>query len=63
MTFFEDDRPRKRINAEPGESLYDLSVEDLQARIEIYRAEIARLEQELEAKQKHRVAADSFFRR
>ena len=63
MTFLEDDRPRKPPSAQPGEMLADLSVEELKARIEIYRAEIERLEGDIEAKEKHRKAADSIFRR
>ncbi|HEX9903632.1 MAG TPA: DUF1192 domain-containing protein [Propylenella sp.] len=63
MTFLEDDRPRKKATAQPGEALADLSVDELKARIDLYRGEIARLEREIEAKEKHLKAADSFFRR
>jgi uncharacterized small protein (DUF1192 family) len=63
MSFFEDDRPKKPPAVQPGEALADLSVDELKARIDIYRAEIERLSREIEAKEKHRQAADSFFRR
>jgi uncharacterized small protein (DUF1192 family) len=60
---FEDDRPKKPPAAQVGENLYDLSLEELTARIELYRGEIERLTREIEAKQKSRAAADTFFRR
>ena len=63
MSFLDDDRPKKPPTAQPGEILAELSVDELKARIEIYRTEIARLERDIEAKEKHRQAADSFFRR
>ena len=60
---FEDDRPRKPPAAQPGESLADLSLEELAARIDTYREEIERLTREIEGKKKSLAAADSFFRR
>ena len=63
MSFLDDDRPRKKPAPQPGESLADLSVEELKARIEIYRGEIERLSRDIEAKERHLKAADSFFRR
>ena len=63
MSFLDDDRPRKKSAPQPGESLADLSVEELKARIEIYRGEIERLTRDIEAKERHLKAADSFFRR
>lgn len=62
MTFLDDDRPKKPAAAQPGEALADLSIAELHARIELYRAEIARLEQEIQAKEKSRSAAEGFFR-
>ncbi|MBA3516708.1 MAG: DUF1192 domain-containing protein [Rhizobiales bacterium] len=62
MSMRDDDRPKKPVAASPDEILDTLSIEELRARIEIYRAEIARLERDLEAKEKSRRAADSFFR-
>jgi uncharacterized small protein (DUF1192 family) len=63
MTFLDDDRPKKRAAVQPGEQLADLSVDELKERIEIYRAEIERLEREIAAKEKHMKAAESIFRR
>ena len=63
MSFLDDDRPRKKPAPQPGESLADLSLEELKARIEIYRGEIERLKRDVEAKEQHLKAADSFFRR
>jgi uncharacterized small protein (DUF1192 family) len=63
MAFLDDDRPRKPATAQPGENLADLSVEELRARIALYRSEIERLEREVEAKEKHLKAASSIFRR
>ena len=63
MTFLDDDQPKPRPAAHPGESLADLSVEELRERIQLYRTEIERLERDAEAKEKHLKAADSLFRR
>jgi uncharacterized small protein (DUF1192 family) len=63
MTFLDDDRPKKKATAQPGEPLADLSIEELKARIALYREEIGRLEAEIAAKEKHMKAAESFFRR
>ena len=62
MSIFDEDRPRKPVSAQPGESLATLSVEELRARIEIYRAEIGRIEQDIAAKEASRKAADAVFR-
>jgi uncharacterized small protein (DUF1192 family) len=63
MSFLEDEQPRRKPAAQPGENLADLSVEELKARILLYREEIERLERDIEAKERHRKAADAFFRR
>lgn len=63
MSFLDDNEPRPKPTAHPGEPLSDLSVEELKARVALYRAEIERLEREVEAKEKHLKAADSFFKR
>ena len=62
MTFLDDDRPKPPSIARPGETLADLSIDELQGRIDLYRAEIERLTREIEAKEKSRKAAESFFR-
>lgn len=63
MTFLDDNEPKPKPTAHPGENLEDLSVEELKERIALYHSEIARLEKEVEAKEKHLKAADSLFRR
>ena len=63
MTFLDDDRPKRKPTAQPGEILAELSIEELKARIALYRSEIERLEAEIAAKEKHMQAAESFFRR
>jgi uncharacterized small protein (DUF1192 family) len=63
MSFLDDNEPRPRPTARPGEALADLSVDELKARIGLYQEEIARLTREIEAKEKHLKAADAFFRR
>ncbi len=63
MTFLDDDRPKKRAAAQPGEILAELSIEELKARITLYQDEIRRLEGEIAAKERHLKDAESFFRR
>jgi len=59
----EDDRPRKKPVHEIGQDLSLLSVEELAERIAALKAEIARLEAALAAKQASRSSADQFFKR
>ncbi len=63
MTFFDDDRPAKKIAHEIGSDLSILSVGDLDARIELLRQEIDRLEADKVKKQAGRMAADSLFKK
>jgi uncharacterized small protein (DUF1192 family) len=59
-----DEEPLKRAKAhEIGQDLSLLSVEELTARIDVLRDEIARIEQELSQKGATRAAADALFRR
>ena len=60
---FDDDRPLKPAAATPGEDLSLLSLHELEERISLYRAEIARIEADLAAKQSSRAAAEDVFRR
>ena len=62
-TIDEDDRPKKKIAHEIGQDLTLLSVTELNARIELMRGEIARLEADIRNKQASRSAADQFFKR
>ena len=63
MTFFDDDRPAKKIAHEIGADLSMLSVGDLDARIDLLNQEIARLEADKQKKQTGRMAADNFFKK
>lgn len=63
MTFFDDDRPAKKLAHEIGSDLSMLSVGDLDARIDLLKQEIARLEADKQKKQAGRTAADSFFKK
>jgi uncharacterized small protein (DUF1192 family) len=62
MSFPDDDRPKPKPVAYPGENLAELSLDELKARIALYRDEIARLEGEMARKQASLQAAQSFFR-
>ncbi|HVZ13845.1 MAG TPA: DUF1192 domain-containing protein [Bauldia sp.] len=59
----EDDRPKKKIAHEVGEDLSRLSLDELAARVELLKAEIARLEEAAAAKRQSAAAASAFFRR
>lgn len=63
MTFFDDDRPAKKLAHEIGSDLSMLSVGDLDARIDLLKQEIARLEADKQKKQAGRMAADNFFKK
>ena len=64
MALIDDDplAPVRKPSHEIGQPLEALSVDELDERIALLRAEIARLEQIRAAKQASRAAADSFFR-
>ena len=62
MSFFEEDRPARKIAHEIGSDLSLLSVDELAARIELLRAEIERLETEKQKKGASRSAAENLFR-
>nr|NKR04598.1 DUF1192 domain-containing protein [Escherichia coli] len=59
----DDDRPRKAVSHEIGQPLDTLSLSDLDERIAVLRAEIARIEAARAAKQAAQGAADAFFKR
>lgn len=61
--FDDDNRPKRRAAAVPGEDLSLLSISDLEERIALYRGEIERLEADIAAKRASRDAADAVFRR
>ena len=62
MSLFDDDRPARKTVHEIGSDLSLLSVDELAARIEILKEEIARLEAERVKKGASRSAAESLFR-
>lgn len=59
--FLDDDLPKKPKAHEIGMDLSSLSIEELKDRIELLRAEIARLEADIAAKGSTRSAAESVF--
>lgn len=59
----EDDKPKKKVAHEIGQDLTLLSVEELDARVQLLRDEINRLEADMERKRVSRSAADQFFKR
>jgi uncharacterized small protein (DUF1192 family) len=61
--FDDDDRPKKKIAHEIGQDLSLLSVEELAARVQLLKDEIARLEADMTSKRATRSAADQFFKR
>ncbi|MGM4911777.1 DUF1192 domain-containing protein [Rhizobium alamii] len=62
MSLMDDDRPQKKTAHEIGSDLSLLSVDELKARVELLKAEIARLEAEATKKASGRLAAESLFR-
>ena len=63
MATEDDERPKKKTSHEIGQDLSLLSVGELTERIGILRDEIARLENELKAKDNTKSAAEALFRR
>ena len=61
MSLMDDDRPQKKTAHEIGSDLSMLSVDELKARVELLKAEIARLEAEATKKASGRIAAESLF--
>ena len=59
----DDDLPKKQIQHALGQDLSRLSVSDLNERISLLKAEIARLEQAKTLKEASRTTADQFFKK
>ena len=59
----DDDKPKKKVAHEIRQDLSLLSVEELAARVQLMRDEIARLETDITQKRAKRAAADQFFKR
>lgn len=63
MSIFDDEAPKRARLHEIGQDLSLFSVDELETRIEVLKAEIARLEIEMAAKGKTKSAAEALFRR
>lgn len=59
----DDDRPRKQARHELGQDLSELSIEEIDHRIDLLKAEIERLAAARLSKQASKAAADLFFKR
>lgn len=62
MSILEDEPAKKPLIHEIGGDLSLVSVDELQERIDLLKAEIARVEAELDAKQQSKNDAESLFR-
>jgi uncharacterized small protein (DUF1192 family) len=63
MALFDDERPKKKAVHEIGQDLSLLSVAELDERVDMLRAEIARLEADKKQKGITKSAAESLFRK
>ena len=63
MALFEEEPPKKKTGVVVGEDLATLSIDELEGRIAILKAEIDRIEETIVAKRKSMGVADSFFKR
>jgi len=63
MALFEEEPPKKKTAHEIGQDLSTLSVGELDERIALLKAEIARVEAERSAKDSTRSVADALFKR
>ncbi|CAN7252743.1 DUF1192 domain-containing protein [Bosea sp. LjRoot237] len=61
--FLDDDRPAPKRAHEIGQDLSQLAVAELDERIALLEAEIARLQEAREKKAASRSAADAFFQK
>jgi uncharacterized small protein (DUF1192 family) len=63
MAIFEEEVPKKKLAHEIGEDLSKLSLDELAARVELMKAEVARLEAAAAQKRASADVAASFFKR
>ena len=63
MAIFEEEAPKKKRVHEIGEDLSKLSLDELAARVDLLKAEIARLEEAAATKKASAEVAKSFFKR
>ncbi len=62
MAFIDDEPVKKKLAHEIGQDVSQVSIGELEERIGLMRAEIARLEAEVEKRRASRSAAESVFR-
>ncbi|MCE1237212.1 MAG: DUF1192 domain-containing protein [Hyphomicrobiales bacterium] len=62
MAFIDDEPVKKKLAHEIGQDVALVSVDELGERIDLLRAEIARLEAEVEKRRASRSAAEAVFR-
>ncbi len=62
MSFLDEDRPKKKLAHEIGQDVSLVSAGELEERIALLKAEIARLEGEVAARNASRSAADAVFK-
>jgi uncharacterized small protein (DUF1192 family) len=63
MAIFDEEAPKKKLAHEIGEDLSKLSLDELEARVGLLKAEIARIEQISATKRASAEVAASFFKR
>lgn len=63
MAFIDDDRPKPKRAHELGQDVSLVSIGELEERIALLRAEIVRLEGEVDKRRASRSAADAVFGR
>lgn len=63
MPIPDEERPERKKGHDIGEDLAALSLDELEARIGLLRAEIDRIEDTIKSKRASAAAADAFFRR
>jgi uncharacterized small protein (DUF1192 family) len=63
MALFDEELPQRKAELTVGEDLSRLSIDDLQERIDLLKAEILRVEEAVTAKRASLGVADSFFKR
>jgi uncharacterized small protein (DUF1192 family) len=62
MSITDDDRPQKKPNHEIGMDLSMISADELKSRIDLLKAEISRIEEEISRKTSGRLAAENLFK-
>jgi uncharacterized small protein (DUF1192 family) len=62
MAFLDDEAPKKKLKHELGEDVTLLSEAELLARVDLLKAEIARLEAAASARRASKAAADQVFK-